>query len=270
MGVDINGGIFVKPIGVVRSEYVSLEEPPAPGLVSGIELFSGYERALLRMEEHSHFWVLSWFHKARREVLTTVHRRIDPDLPEYGVFGLRSPNRPNPIALSLVRLERVDGGVLHVKGLDAVDGTPVLDIKPYVENDIVFSAATPYFRPARHEARKNMLLKEAVRHHGEECPCLLTAVRMVMAAVDVMGHRSSPGLKVEVTGPLCLADTIQGLTRARLANPPRFSFREAEDIFVSIWRKGGQLLKIAAARPVTREEFDNAGDESIFVITGNL
>ncbi|MFZ5596617.1 MAG: hypothetical protein ACOY31_06350 [Bacillota bacterium] len=90
MGVDINGGIFVKPIGVVRSEYVSLEEPPAPGLISVIELFPGYERALLRIGEHSHFWVLSWFHKARREVLATVPGRIDPDLPEYGVFGLRS------------------------------------------------------------------------------------------------------------------------------------------------------------------------------------
>jgi tRNA (Thr-GGU) A37 N-methylase len=60
---------------------------------------------------------------------------------------LRAPARPNPLGLSLVRLEAREGNILRVSGLDAVDGTPILDIKSYFENDIIFSPLTPYIRP---------------------------------------------------------------------------------------------------------------------------
>ncbi len=73
--------------------------------------------------------VLTWLHRARRDVLR-VHPRDDPANPETGVFSTRSPDRPNPIGLHRVRLLAIDGTRVHVSGLEALDGTPVLDIKP--------------------------------------------------------------------------------------------------------------------------------------------
>jgi len=75
--------------------------------------------------------VLFWFHKVEGYELRP-HPRGDPTRPRRGVFATRSPRRPNPIGATVVRVRRVDGNVLEVIGLDALDGTPVLDIKPYV------------------------------------------------------------------------------------------------------------------------------------------
>ena len=73
--------------------------------------------------------VLTWLHRADREVLR-VHPRDDPARPRTGVFGTRSADRPNPIGLHRVRILAVDGLRLHVQGLEAVDGTPIIDVKP--------------------------------------------------------------------------------------------------------------------------------------------
>jgi tRNA-Thr(GGU) m(6)t(6)A37 methyltransferase TsaA len=76
-------------------------------------------------------FVMCWFHMADRETLR-VHPRGDSAIPKRGVFATRSPDRPNPIGLSLVDVLAVEGPILKVRGLDAVDGTPVVDLKPYV------------------------------------------------------------------------------------------------------------------------------------------
>ena len=73
--------------------------------------------------------VLTWLDRARRDVLV-VHPRGNPDAPETGVFSTRSPNRPNPIGLHPVRILAVDGARIRVAGMEAVDGTPILDLKP--------------------------------------------------------------------------------------------------------------------------------------------
>ena len=111
-----------------------------------------------------------WFHKADRDILTVVPGKVNSNLPEYGVFSLRAFSRPNPIALSLVRLERVEDNLLFVSGLDAIDGTPVLDIKPYYEQEIVFSPVTPYIRPLKREMRQKIFIKQALLHHQENAP----------------------------------------------------------------------------------------------------
>jgi tRNA-Thr(GGU) m(6)t(6)A37 methyltransferase TsaA len=79
--------------------------------------------------------VLTWLDRARREVLR-VHPRGDRSRPEQGVFATRSPDRPNPIGLHRVRVLAVDGVRVHVGGLEAVDGTPILDVKPVLSGDI--------------------------------------------------------------------------------------------------------------------------------------
>jgi tRNA-Thr(GGU) m(6)t(6)A37 methyltransferase TsaA len=74
-------------------------------------------------------WVLTWLHRARRDVLA-VHPRDDPRNPLTGVFSTRSQDRPNPIGLHRVRIESIDALRVRVSGLEAIDGTPVLDVKP--------------------------------------------------------------------------------------------------------------------------------------------
>jgi tRNA-Thr(GGU) m(6)t(6)A37 methyltransferase TsaA len=76
-------------------------------------------------------FVLCWFHKADREILK-LHPRGDPAIPKRGVFATRSPDRPNPIGLCLVDVLSIEGRTIKVRGLDAVDGTPVVDLKPHI------------------------------------------------------------------------------------------------------------------------------------------
>src|SRR5262245_6787360 len=127
--------LVVRPIGIVHSpfrERVSAPRQPAASDARGsIELFSdsGFEHALSDLECWSHLWVLFWFHQNegfRPKVLPPRSAR------RRGVFATRSPHRPNPIGLSAVKLERVNGLVIEVSGVDMLDQTPVLDLKPYV------------------------------------------------------------------------------------------------------------------------------------------
>ncbi len=260
--------ISMDPVGYVFLETksapdISIKEQPAR-----IEILPQYRDALQRIAEHSHIWVIAWFHLARRDVLATVPMRINEALPVYGVFGMRSPNRPNPVGLTLVRLVRVEGLNLYVEGLDAFDGTPIVDIKPYFENDIVFSATTPNIKHAEPEARMEVLLRRAVAHHGELCPELMTGVRMAYIIQERLGHLSSPELTLEVSGSACLADTLQGLTRSRVANPPRFSFVPGPDMRPQVvWRWGDLSIKAAIIRMVPdREAFDHMKDGEIFEV----
>jgi len=125
----------VKPIGVVRS---SVKEPPMggrEGLESTIVVQDRWADALDGLDGFSHIFVIYWMHvvsEERRETTTHVHPRGDPRNPLQGVFATRSPVRPNPIGLRVVALLERRGNVLRVRGLDAIDGTPVLDIKPYL------------------------------------------------------------------------------------------------------------------------------------------
>jgi len=128
--------LVVRPIGVVHSPFIERVSAPrqpyaAKGTRGTIELFAdqNFEHALSDLESWDHIWVLFWFHLNegwRPKVLPPRSRT------RRGVFSTRSPHRPNPIGLSVLELESVEGLTLHVKDLDIVDGTPVLDIKPYV------------------------------------------------------------------------------------------------------------------------------------------
>jgi len=123
------------PIGVVRSAIKSLEEAPKQGSLSGTEaeiiVKPEFAEALCGLAERGvKIIVLCWMHKADRE-RRKVHPQGQEDRPERGVFSTRSPHRPNPISLHTVDLLEVRGNVLRVRGMDAIDGTPVVDIKPH-------------------------------------------------------------------------------------------------------------------------------------------
>ena len=125
--------LVVRPIGFVRSPYGEKVEAPRQGTAGGaagtVELLPGYEDALSDLEGFDRIWLVFWFDRSVGWKPKVLPPRSDA---KRGVFATRSPHRPNPIGLTAVRLERVSGLVLHVRDLDLVDGTPVLDIKPYI------------------------------------------------------------------------------------------------------------------------------------------
>jgi tRNA-Thr(GGU) m(6)t(6)A37 methyltransferase TsaA len=118
-------------IGRIHTPWKSRAETPRQGSVEGpecrIELFEPWGAALAGLEHYERIEVLYWLDRARRDL---VVQNPAMDGRTFGTFALRSPVRPNPIGSSLVALTRIDGPTLIVRGLDCLDGTPLLDIKP--------------------------------------------------------------------------------------------------------------------------------------------
>jgi tRNA-Thr(GGU) m(6)t(6)A37 methyltransferase TsaA len=136
-------------IGVVRSPFTERAAAPrqpalARDVTATIELFpgKGYEHALEGLGAWEYVWVVFVFHKNVEEGRGWKGKVLPPrSAIKRGVFGTRSPHRPNPIGLSAVRIERVDGCTVHVRDIDLLDGTPVLDLKPYVAYADAYPAA---------------------------------------------------------------------------------------------------------------------------------
>ena len=121
------------PIGIIRSRHEKAEETPIQPVFAGecsgtVELFPEYADGLLDIEGFSHIILIYWLHKAKKGSL-----RVKPFLQdiEHGIFATRFPGRPNPIGISIVRLIKHHGSILHIQGIDILDETPILDIKPY-------------------------------------------------------------------------------------------------------------------------------------------
>lgn len=133
-GADEAAGAFeLRPIGVVRSSLTRREDCPSQGSEgapeAGIDLDPAVAEGLDGIEPGQAVIVLTWLHLAHRDVLR-VHPRGNAETPLRGVFATRSPSRPNPIGLHRVDVLAVEGSHLRVRPLEALDGTPVLDIKP--------------------------------------------------------------------------------------------------------------------------------------------
>lgn len=138
-------GITLKPIGRVRNEVKKSMRYGWEEVVSELVLAPDLSGALEGLEGFSHIIVLFWMHglSPQERQLTKVHPQRREDLPLVGVFATRSPARPNPIGVAVARLLGREGNVLRVKGLDALDGTPILDIKPYLPGDSVAETGVP-------------------------------------------------------------------------------------------------------------------------------
>lgn len=125
----------IVPVGYVRSRIKSRDQAPRQGRDSSvearIEILPRFGDALRGAGESTRLMVICWLHQADRDTLL-VHPRGDKSLPLTGVFGTRSPARPNPLAVYTVDLLAFEGNILMVGGIDAIDGTPVLDVKPHV------------------------------------------------------------------------------------------------------------------------------------------
>ena len=126
--------ITLEPIGIVRSSVVDERDDDWGSVIATIELEVALAPGLDGIDAFSHALVVFAMHRATFDRERDLRRRPRGrgDLPELGIFAQRAKHRPNPIGVTAVEIVGVDGGALRVRGLDAIDGTPVLDIKPYV------------------------------------------------------------------------------------------------------------------------------------------
>jgi len=123
-----------RPIGTIHSPFSEVEDMPiqstgASKILGFVEILPELAEGLKDLDGFSHIILLYHFHRVRESKLTVVPFL---DSQPHGVFATRAPTRPNPIGLSVVRLLSIDRNILHIENVDVIDGTPVLDIKPYV------------------------------------------------------------------------------------------------------------------------------------------
>ncbi|WP_030544312.1 SAM-dependent methyltransferase [Streptomyces albus] len=144
------------PIGTVRGSRREAVQDNWGNVECHIDLDPGQlsADATLGLRDYSHIEVVFTFHLADRVCRSTQHPRGNPSWPRVGVLAQRAPNRPNHIGVTICELVAVDGLTLSVRGLDALDGSPVLDVKPYL----------PEFAP-RGEIREPEWSRELMRHY---------------------------------------------------------------------------------------------------------
>ena len=122
------------PIGFIHSPFreprgTPIQPPGAKGIDGSVELFPEYVEGLSDLDGFSHIILIYHFHLAKSPSLTM--KPFMDDQP-HGIFAIRAPSRPNPIGISVVRLVEIENNILHIQDVDILDGTPLLDIKPYV------------------------------------------------------------------------------------------------------------------------------------------
>ena len=128
----------LRPIGHIRSALSSLDEAPRQGAEGApdawLEVLPDFAPALLGIAAGDEVLLLTWLDRAQRDVLE-VHPRGDPEAPLAGVFATRSPHRPNPLGLHRVTVRAIAGTRLRIGPIEAVDGTPVVDLKAVLDGD---------------------------------------------------------------------------------------------------------------------------------------
>lgn len=130
---QMSAGYEIKPIALVESRLIDPAGAPKQGFEGAPDAWLVFEPEMSRgiedLAEGTEIFVLTWLHQADRDVLA-VHPRDNPENPLTGVFSTRSADRPNPIGLHRVTIVEIAGRRIRVQGLEAVDGTPVADVKP--------------------------------------------------------------------------------------------------------------------------------------------
>jgi tRNA-Thr(GGU) m(6)t(6)A37 methyltransferase TsaA len=123
-----------KPIGIVHSPFnkvlgVPIQPKAAKGIEGTVEVFAEFADGLTDLDGFSHIILICHFHLAKNYKLKVIPYMDDQ---QRGVFATRAPSRPNPIGISVVKLNRIENNILYIQDIDIIDGTPLLDIKPYV------------------------------------------------------------------------------------------------------------------------------------------
>ncbi len=240
---------------------------PAFGAPAAVELLPEFAQGLLKIEKHSHFWVMAWLMaRPERDVLQVIPRGVDADAPDpmHGVFAVRSPARPNPIGLTAARLVKREGLTLQFERLDFLDGTPVLDLKPYFPSrDLIFSARNkPVGRPRTREALRESLTIQTLQHQTARHADVAIAIRVLEHyRSEVLGWREP--VKWSIEAPLnrpALCDALMGATRATLASGMTFGASGRV-------RFHGRVEYGILPRRWTFAQALKAGDSDLFAVT---
>lgn len=135
----------LEPIAMVKNDVKEMGRRDWDKVISQLIFRPDFEDALEGLKEFSHLIVLFWFHlsPAGASAPHKTYPQMRQDLPLVGVFATRSPIRPNPLGMAVVKLEGHIKNVLIVTGLDALNGTPILDIKPYLPGDSIAKIKVP-------------------------------------------------------------------------------------------------------------------------------
>lgn len=124
----------LKEIGKIYTKFADPQDAPRQGYfteeMARVEVYPEFSDALLGVEEDAHYLMIYWADRADRNALQKKPPCGDK---EYGVFALRSPHRPNPLNVCTVTIHKIEGSTLYVTGLDSLDGSPLIDIKPYIQ-----------------------------------------------------------------------------------------------------------------------------------------
>jgi tRNA-Thr(GGU) m(6)t(6)A37 methyltransferase TsaA len=197
---------------------------PGPGILARIEVLPRYRAELIGVELSSHLIVVGWFDGPRRPPRGGVPTIRPAGVPPRGSFATRSPSRPNPISLTVVRVISRTELTLEVEGLDLVDGTAVLDLKPYIPGqDSVFSAIRSWrSRTTLGPDRLLGYLEPELRNHlGDfaELPAARATLGAVLLASQRLGtDPRDPALSARVNRADATVDVLMGLLGATLAS----------------------------------------------------
>jgi len=260
------------PVGIVRSGIVDRQSMPPLGAPARVEIYPQFEDGLLRFEKHSHIWVMAWLDAGERGVLQVKPRGMRGDGPEtmHGVFAVRSPARPNPIGLTAARVTRTEGRLIHVDRLDFLDGTAVLDIKPYfVSRDCIFSATNIQIgKPASREAMRESLLMQAANFCGAANPDVALAVRILEHFRAVYWDLDEPELLAVIVpeGRPWVLNAVMGMTRLTTCSG-RLGTRPSNSVFLAA-RQGQPIwaatYHLAMPLPDSAEEVLAWADDRLF------
>jgi len=258
----------LKFIGEISANIGETSDLPLQGANAAAHIYPDFAAALDTIDEHSHIWLLVWLHQADRDRLKVVPKRVKSNSRKRGVFALRSPIRPNPIGLTAARLLGREDNILYLDHIDFVDGTPIIDVKPYsVGWDAIFCAQNnstfeTYRKMPVEEVYADML-RQAANFHGDTC----VGVTIGMRAAHLAMRRfkcdlQTKELTVEAGVRGCIADAVQGLMQA---GNKRLSRPEPLGDILTFYKDGETLLlEITPERFRSVEEALAAPDEVVF------
>lgn len=257
----------LEEIGIVRNDF---EEPQGPDVMrnseSVIEIHPEYEEGLYEIETNNFLQVLFYLHLSEDYELVSPRRHGE----DRGVFASRSPNRPSSIGATVVELLERRGNELEVRGLDAVNGTPVVDIKPYADP---FDSSSPDDEERKRDPRESIrkliergdtesLLLEAGQLHGHFCPFLSLGVVAAQYAVSELGE-VAPDMEdtvAVVETNSCFSDGIQYVTGCTFGNNALVYRDYGKTAFTLAYRDGPGIRLYFSEENLLEEEYPEAGE----------
>jgi tRNA-Thr(GGU) m(6)t(6)A37 methyltransferase TsaA len=256
------------PVGMVRSAIKGRKQMPVWGAPASVEILPRFEPALLHIEKHSHFWIFGWLGdpEPERGVLQVTPRGVSDTGPGglHGVFAVRAPARPNPIGLTVARLTGREGLRLDFDRLDFVDGTIVVDLKPYfITRDLIFSAnGRQVGQPRSAEELRVSLWNQALHYSAAASTDLALGVRIIehyRSMFRAMCDVEEWDVAVPLARPL-LVDSLVSLTRT---TPGRGNLHFPLEDRVVICREAE--YRPLGSLPENAEAVLSAKPESLFV-----